>query len=44
VIPALVFLAQGTSVRSIPMARWFHNRPYDHCDEHEIKVAKLLDR
>jgi hypothetical protein len=26
------------------MARWFHNRPSDHCDEHEIKVAKLLAR
>jgi hypothetical protein len=26
------------------MARWFHNRPSDHCDEHEIKVAKLLSR
>lgn len=26
------------------MARWFHNRPSDHCDEHEIKVARLLAR
>lgn len=24
------------------MARWFHNRPSEHCDEHEIKVARLL--
>jgi len=26
------------------MARWLYNRPSDHCDEHEIKVAKLLAR
>lgn len=26
------------------MARWFYNRPSEHCDEHEIKVAKLLAR
>ena len=24
------------------MARWLYNRPTEHCDEHEIKVAKLL--
>ncbi len=27
-----------------PMARWFHNRPSDRCDENEIKVARLLAR
>lgn len=26
------------------MARWFHNRPSEHCDETEIKVAQLLAR
>jgi hypothetical protein len=26
------------------MARWHYNRPSEHCDEHEIKVAKLLAR
>jgi len=24
------------------MAGWLYNRPSEHCDEHEIKVAKLL--